>query len=207
MSIRRLTVYYAVVVLAVIAGKVIARLPLEYKMENARWIKNFPVLRLNQDPRNAAAPVDVVKTAVIPINGANYNLVTGQAPEADFYVSLPTFTVRNRSKKTINTLSFALYNFEKTGVSVGHVQKKLKIAPGADLVITRTRLVKERINFAKEKTATEPLALVQALKRHGDNGVALLTLPEMWLPGTAGEWTIVITGAKFSDDTFWELTR
>jgi hypothetical protein len=190
MSVRRLAVYYAVVVVAVIAGEARAQ---EYK--NARRIKDNPVLRLNQDPRNAVAPVDVVKTAVIPIDGANYNLVTGRAPEADFYVSLPTFTVRNRSKKTIKRLSFALYNPEKTGVSVGHVKKKLKIAPGADLVITRNRLVKERINLAKEKLATEP------------SGVALLTLPEMWLPGTAGEWTIVITGVCFRDDTLWELTR
>jgi hypothetical protein len=202
MSVRRLAVYYAVVVVAVIAGEARAQ---EYK--NARRIKDNPVLRLNQDPRNAVAPVDVVKTAVIPIDGANYNLVTGRAPEADFYVSLPTFTVRNRSKKTIKRLSFALYNPEKTGVSVGHVQKKLKIAPGAALVITRNRLVKERINLAKERPATKPLAPIHALKRHADHSVTLLTLPEMWLPGAADEWTIVITGVYFGNDTIWELTR
>jgi hypothetical protein len=140
MFVRKLAVY-AVVVVAVVAGEARAQ---EYK--HARQIKDIPVSRLNYDPRNAAAPVDVVKTAVIPIDGVNYNLATGQAPEANCYISLPTFTVRNRSKQRITRLSFALYNSEKTGVSVGHVQKKLKIAPGAALVIMRNRLVKERID-------------------------------------------------------------
>jgi hypothetical protein len=202
MSVRRLAIYYAIVVVAIVTGKVIARTPMqrevraqEYKMENARRIKGFPVLRLNQNPQSAAAPVDVAKTAVIQIDGADYNLVTGQAPEAAFYVSLPTFTVQNLSEKTITALSFALYNFKRTGVGVRHEQKNLKIVPGEDMVITRDRLAKERINLAKENPTTEP------------NGVALLTLPEMWLPGAPGEWMIVITGVCFSDDTFWQLTR
>ena len=140
-------------------------------------------------------PLLIREASAKEVNGSRYQKLTQNAPGAESYVSYPKIRLYNNTDKTI--VSFGLVLRDKRSKKMVGLILKSRLEPFSELSFESSQWVRRdtTVTGSKEKGFRT------------DTSVPSWDSQDIWLPGPAENFYVLVGRVYYSDGTVWKTSR